>query len=88
MSRTGTSAPCAFTPSAIIVMQKGQATAISSACVASASPARSTLMRVPTVSSIHMRPPPAPQQSPLSLLRGISTRTTGSARLSVSRGAS
>ena len=60
-----------------------------SAPVASASSARSMLMRLPSFSSMNMRPPPAPQHSPRSFVRGISTSCiTGNARLSVSRGAS
>jgi hypothetical protein len=89
MSSTGTSRPFDVTPSVIIVMQNGHAVAIASAPVASSSSVRSTLMRFPVSSSIHMRPPPAPQHSPRLLLRLGSTRfTTGSARLSVLRGAS
>ena len=47
MSNTGTSDCAAFTPSLIIVMQNGHATAIVSAPVASSSSVRSTLMRLP-----------------------------------------
>src|SRR5579872_1623839 len=89
MSYTGTVASFALTPSLIIVMQKGQAVAIASAPVASSSCVRSMLIRLPCVSSIHMRPPPAPQHMPRLLLRSGSTRfMTGSARASVCLGAS
>jgi len=53
----------AFRPSVSIVMQNGHAVATVSAPVSRAWRVRSTLMRVPRVSSIHMRPPPAPQQN-------------------------
>ena len=89
MSNTGTSLPAPVTPSVIIVMQNGHATAIWSAPVASSSSLRSTFTRLPTFSSIHMRPPPAPQHNPLLFVRGGSTSsTTGSALRSVLRGAS
>ena len=41
--------------------------------VASSSWERSTLMFLPVSSSIHMRPPPAPQHMPLVPLRSAST---------------
>ena len=89
MSSTGTSEFACLIPSSIIVMQNGHATATASAPVASSSSVRSTLMRYPCVSSIHMRPPPAPQQRPRLFVRAGSTSLiTGSARFSVSRGAS
>ena len=46
-----------------MTMQNGQAVARVSAPVAMTSLVRSALMRVPRVSSIHIRPPPAPQQN-------------------------
>ncbi len=66
--------------------QNGQAIAIRSAPVATASAVRVLLIRVPIFSSIHMRAPPAPQQKDRSELRGISVKVTpGSAPIS-SRG--
>ncbi|SVB33599.1 uncharacterized protein METZ01_LOCUS186453, partial [marine metagenome] len=47
--------------------------AIRVAPVASSSWERSTLMFLPMSSSIHMRPPPAPQHMPLVPLRSAST---------------
>ena len=47
-------------PSEVITRQKGQATANSVAPVLIASSTRLMLMRVPIFSSIHIRPPPAP----------------------------
>ncbi len=44
--------------------------------VAIASRERSSLILVPTVSSIHILAPPAPQQNPLLPLRSISTTST------------
>ena len=76
-----------LTPSDIIVLQNGQPMAMADAPVATASSVRLTLMRWPMVSSIHMRAPPAPQQKPVFLLRGISTRFAPDAPIS-SRGAS
>ena len=91
MSRTSgfvsSSSARLFTPSDIIVLQNGQPIAIADAPVSRASEVRLTLMRSPMVSSIHMRAPPAPQQKPVSLLRGISTRFAPDAPIS-SRGAS
>ena len=52
-------------PSFSIVMQNGHAVATVDAPVASACAVREALIRVPRVSSIHMRPPPAPQQNGL-----------------------
>ncbi len=53
-------------------MQNGQAVETMSGSSASASSVRSTLIDLPIFSSIHMRAPPAPQQKPRSLQRGIS----------------
>ena len=53
-------------------MQNGQPTASVRAPVARASSTRSTLIRFPIRSSIHIRAPPAPQQKERSELRGIS----------------
>jgi hypothetical protein len=75
MSPTFTSspAPTALVPSSSMMKQKGHAVAIRVAPVDSASFERSSLTFVPTVSSIHIRAPPAPQHIPLVPLRGIST---------------
>src|SRR2546423_6138259 len=61
-----------LTPSESIVRQNGQPTATVPAPVATASSTRSTLIRLPIRSSIHIRAPPAPQQKERSELRGIS----------------
>ena len=44
-------------------MQNGHSVATVEAPVASAWAVRDSLIRVPRVSSIHIRPPPAPQQN-------------------------
>ncbi len=67
-------------------MQNGQAVEIRSASVVSASSVRSTLIRLPIFSSIHMRAPPAPQQNPRSLQRCISTVWNPGMALRISRG--
>ncbi len=56
--------------------------------VESSSSARSVLMVLwPRCSSIHMRPPPAPQHSPLSLQRGTSaTSAPPSTEFATARG--
>ncbi|GFJ79822.1 hypothetical protein Phou_040020 [Phytohabitans houttuyneae] len=69
-----------------MVWQKGQPTAIVLAPVASASSTRSTLMRLPIRSSIHMRAPPAPQQKDRSWFRGISVTPLALALARTSRG--
>ena len=53
-------------------MQNGQATAMMSAPVSTASSVRTTLMRLPRFSSTHMCEPPAPQQKRPALARPIS----------------
>jgi hypothetical protein len=53
---------------------------------ASASSVRSTLMRLPIFSSIHIRAPPAPQQKPRSLQRGISVAVRPFTASRISRG--
>src|SRR5262249_29872330 len=58
------------TPSWSMIVQKGQAVATVLAPDASTSSMRLWLTRVPIFSSIHMRPPPAPQQNPCCRLRG------------------
>src|SRR5438874_11082681 len=58
------SAPLAEMPSRNIVRQKGHAVATRGAWVRRVCSTRLWLMRVPIFSSIHMRPPPAPQQKP------------------------
>ena len=52
----------------------------------SASSTRSTLIRLPIRSSIHMRAPPAPQQNPRSLQRCISSVRSPGTEASTSRG--
>jgi hypothetical protein len=75
-------------PSESITRQKGQPVAILAAPVPTASAVRVSVIRVPMVSSIHMRAPPAPQQKDRSWLRGISTNLVSGKTLSSSRGAS
>jgi len=60
-----------------MMVQNGQAVATVSAPEARISSVRLWFTRVPIFSSIHMRPPPAPQQKPCCLLRGSSTRPAG-----------
>ena len=72
-SVTRTSAPWLATPSESMVVQKGQAVAMTWAPVPMASRERSTAMRVPIDSSIKAFAPPPPQQKARSRLRGIST---------------
>ena len=69
-----------------MTMQNGQAVATASAPVSMTSRARSALIRVPRVSSIHIRPPPAPQQNVWRPDRSISVIATPAAP-STSRGA-
>jgi hypothetical protein len=54
--------------------------------VLSASSVRVSLIRVPIVSSIHMRAPPAPQQNDRSRLRGISVNRMPGTLPRISRG--
>ena len=63
-SGLGPSESCvsALTPPSNMVVQNGQAVAISSAPVSIACPVRDSLMRWPMSSSMNMRAPPAPQQ--------------------------
>ena len=68
-SRASPACCSAVSPSDSITRQNGQPTAIWSAPVATASLVRLTLIRSPSFSSIHIRPPPAPQQKDRSLLR-------------------
>ena len=56
--------------------------------MATASFVRVSLMRVPRFSSIHIRPPPAPQQKERSELRGISVKVVSGIAPSSSRGGS
>ena len=67
-------------------MQNGQAVATVVAPVSSTWRVRSALIRVPRVSSIHIRPPPAPQQNVFSSDFSISTISAPAAP-STSRGA-
>ena len=88
-STSGRAAPLscwAVSPSESITRQKGQPTAIWSAPVPIASMVRLSLIRSPMVSSIHMRPPPAPQQKDRSELRSISTTSAPGSTWSSSRG--
>src|SRR5699024_11302411 len=59
----------AFVPSLNIVRQNGQALEIIVGSTSIACSVRATFTRAPVVSSVHMRPPPAPQHIPFSLLR-------------------
>ncbi len=90
MSATRTvSAPLAATPSVIIVRQNGQPVATVLAPVPRASAARWVETRCFGSSSIHMRPPPAPQQDVPPRLRFISQRDwPPTAVANTSRGAS
>ncbi len=63
MALTAVPPGAAARPSDIMTMQNGQLVATVSAPVARTCAVRFSLMRVPRVSSIHMRPPPAPQQN-------------------------
>ena len=69
-----------------MTMQNGQAVATVAAPVSSTCRVRSSLIRVPRVSSIHIRPPPAPQQNVSLPLLGISVSDTPAAP-STERGA-
>ena len=71
-----------------MVKQKGQAEATSAGFKAAASSARSMFTRFPIRSSIHIRPPPAPQQNPCSRDRAISTRRIPGMASSTCRGPS
>ena len=62
-----------------MTMQNGQAVATVVAPVSRAWRVRSALIRVPLVSSIHIRPPPAPQQNVWRPDRSISTTDTPAA---------
>ena len=70
-----------------MTMQNGHAVATVSAPVARAWRVRSALIRVPRVSSIHIRPPPAPQQKVWRPLASISRSSTPGIAPSTSRGA-
>ena len=74
------------TPSLSMVMQNGHAAAMVRAPVASASAVRFSLIRVPSVSSMNIRAPPAPQQKARSLVRGISARRSPGTAPRTSRG--
>src|SRR5262249_18999617 len=80
-SATRRSEPFCFTPSSSMIVQKGHATASVEAPVAAASRARSSLIWLPR-SSIHMCPPPAPQQNVRLALRAISRGFPTLARIS------
>jgi hypothetical protein len=62
----------AWIASPSITMQNGHAVVTMSGSSSSASSTRSSLMRLPMRSSIHMRAPPAPQHIERSAWRGIS----------------
>src|SRR3989442_15743815 len=71
--------PLAPTPSSSVIRQNGHplATLVAPLLIARSCSIRRWFTRWPTFSSIHMRPPPAPQQNPRSRLCGsISTRWT------------
>ena len=87
IERVSSSGCTAGMPSSNIWMQNGQAVATMLAPVFAASAVRRWFTRVPDSSS-HMFPPPAPQQSPCSRLRGISTSSAPGIWSSTSRGAS
>ena len=83
-SATRSSEPFCLTPSSSMIVQNGQATASVEAPVSAASRARSSLIWLPR-SSIHMCPPPAPQQNVRLPLRAISSGLP--TRETISRGA-
>ena len=72
LSRPRRSLSLPVTPSPSMVLAERAADRDRLAPVASASSIRSTLIRLPIRSSIHIRAPPAPQQKERSALRGIS----------------
>jgi len=74
-------------PSFIITMQNGQLVATVAAPVSSAWRVRSALIRVPRVSSIHIRPPPAPQQNEFLPFFSISRSSSPGTAPRTSRGA-
>ena len=76
----------AVTASESMVMQNGQAVDTMSGSSSRASSTRSTLIRLPIRSSIHIRAPPAPQQKPRSLQRCISSVLIPGTPASTSRG--
>jgi len=80
------SAFLAWIASPSITMQNGHAVVTMSGSSSRASSTRSTLMRLPIRSSIHMRAPPAPQQKPRSLHRCISWEVRPLIAPSTSRG--
>ena len=67
-------------------MQNGQAVATVDAPVSSTWSVRAALTRVPRVSSIHIRPPPAPQQNVCRPLFSISRSSTPGIEPRTSRG--
>jgi len=73
ITRTSRSPLMELIPSSIIVIQKGQPTATTSAPVFITWRARSRLTRLSDGSSIKLIPPPPPQQKPFSRLCSIST---------------
>jgi hypothetical protein len=84
----GSALDCAsLSPSRIITMQYGHAVATVEAPVSSAWRVRSALIRVPRVSSIHIRPPPAPQQNVFRPLLSISRSSSPGTAPRTSRGA-
>ncbi len=85
-SRAVPSALAEVSPSESITRQNGQPTAIWSAPVRTASAVRFSLIRLPIVSSIHIRAPPAPQQKERSEWRSISTYSAPGRTWSSSRG--
>lgn len=77
-----------FNPSSNMVMQYGQLTQMVSGFSSSASLTLVRLIRSPMCSSIHIRPPPAPQQKELFRLRSISAGACPVAASITFRGAS
>src|SRR5699024_6056666 len=78
----------AFVPSLNIVRQNGQALEIIVGSTYISWYVRATFTRAPVVSSVHMRPPPAPQHIPFSLLRFISTSSRPGIDFKISLGGS
>ncbi len=73
---------CALTASLIIVVQQGQAVAMTRCCCGRAPSKRTRLIRRPIFSSIHIRAPPTPEH--MALLRR-SGNSSGASRVSSAR---
>src|SRR5699024_5067012 len=85
---TSCSTSFAFVPSLNIVRQNGQALEIIVGSVSNNCSVRATLIRFPVVSSVHIKPPPAPQHIPLSLFRSGSTNVNPGMAFKISLGGS